>query len=83
MGLPVTTGKNYLTQKTSPPSRRALPLTDRDVELMRKLHEEYPYDHVGHMGYKALGIVFQVPWSTARDICKYRRRTRGYAGLLH
>lgn len=49
-------------------------LTDRDVDLMRQLHEEYPPGHPQHVGYRQLGRMFEISRYTARNICKHRRR---------
>lgn len=43
-------------------------LTDREVELMRQLHEGEGW------GYRRLAKKFDCPRNTAVDICNYRRR---------
>lgn len=43
-------------------------LSDHDVELMRRLHEEHG------LGYGTLADKFECGASTARDICTYRTR---------
>ena len=48
-------------------SRRNAYLTDHEVELMRKLHEQ-------GMSYKRISITFELPTSTVQFICTYRRR---------
>lgn len=42
-------------------------LTDRDVELIRELHE-------GGMSYGKIAVKFEVGKSTVQDICTFRRR---------
>jgi ribosome-binding protein aMBF1 (putative translation factor) len=44
-------------------------LTDRDVDLIRELHEEHG------LSYGVLAGKFEVSKSVIRDICRYRRRT--------
>jgi DNA invertase Pin-like site-specific DNA recombinase len=44
-------------------------LTDRDVELIRSLHED-------GMSYSRLAKKFEVAKSTVQDICTYRRRAQ-------
>lgn len=45
-------------------------LSDHEVDLMRRLHE----DQLVPMGYKKLAEKFDVPIRTVRDICNYRTR---------
>ena len=40
-------------------------LSDREVELMRELHDEDPV----RWGFRALGRKFEIRWETARSIC--------------
>lgn len=49
-------------------------LSDRDVELMRQLHEEYPNGHPKYLGYRKLAVIFAVSRDTVRAICLHRRR---------
>lgn len=50
-------------------------LTDREVDRMRVMHEEYPVGHAQHLGYRQLGTIFGISRYTARNHCKYRRRS--------
>lgn len=43
-------------------------LTNREVELMRQLHEE------DSLGYKKLSKIFETHVDTVRDICNYLTR---------
>jgi len=43
-------------------------LSDEDVTLMRRLHQN------GNMGYRVLAKRFACGISTARDVCTYRTR---------
>jgi hypothetical protein len=49
-------------------------LSDTEVERMRDLFEAYPEGHPQHLGYRALGKMFNCSKRTARDICNYSRR---------
>ena len=50
-------------------------LTDREVELMRQLFEEYPRGHPQHWSMGQLARKFEVAKSTVADIVLYRTRT--------
>ncbi len=49
-------------------------LSDRDVELMRHLHEADGW------GYRRLAKKFECSKTTARKICKYQMRAQSVAG---
>lgn len=51
-------------------------LTDSDVELLRRMHEEFPEGHAQHWGYRRLAVKFGVTKTLVRKICNYQVRTR-------
>lgn len=51
-------------------------LTNHEVELMRKLHEEYPTGHPLHWGYRRLSAKFGCTKTLARKICNYLLRAQ-------
>lgn len=65
--------KKIATKKPLAKNRK-LVLSDRDVELMRELHEEHPREHPEHIGYKQLARMFECSRSTVQNICTYRKR---------
>jgi len=64
MGAAINPGKGWPTGERHHRAR----LSNHDVELMRQLHEDH-----GLTVYQ-IAQKFEVPYSTARDICKYRTR---------
>lgn len=51
-------------------------LSDRDVELMRTLHEAFPVGHPEHVGYRRLAAKFECSREQCRDICNYKFRAQ-------
>lgn len=51
-------------------------LTDHEVELMRRMHEEYPVGHPLHVGCRVLAAKFGVTKTLARKICAYKVRAQ-------
>ncbi len=49
-------------------------LTDKQIDLMRALHEEHPIGSPEHIGYRRLAQLFECSKNTVRDICKYKCR---------
>ena len=54
-------------------------LSDRDVELMLVMHEEFPIGHPKHMGYRKLSKVFGCSRELCRWICRYKVRAQSPA----
>jgi hypothetical protein len=50
-------------------------LIERDVELMRQLHEEYPVGDPRHLGYRRLARIFGVAKTTVRQAVNYKTWT--------
>jgi hypothetical protein len=46
-------------------------LTEREVELMRQMHEEFPIGHPKHWGYRRLAQNFDVAKTTVRRVVNY------------
>lgn len=70
-----------LQQVTSRPSGRRkgehhhkAKLTNHEVELMRRLHEEHPVGHPDHMGCRKLAKMFEVSVRQVWRVCTYRNR---------
>jgi hypothetical protein len=59
----------------------AAKLSDHEVELMRRLHEEYPEGHPQHLGYRKLASKFGVTKTLVRRICNYQLRAQTPAGF--
>lgn len=53
-------------------------LTEREVELMRQMHEEYEVGHPKHWGYRRLAKKFGVGRTTVRTICNYKGWSRAH-----
>ncbi len=51
-------------------------LTNREVDMMRQLHEQYPQGHPEYFGYRKLCKMFEVSKTTVRRICNYRMRSQ-------
>ena len=49
-------------------------LTDREVELLRKLFEEYPRGHPYHWSYGQLAKKFAITKTSVHKIVTYQRR---------
>lgn len=49
-------------------------LTDHEVDLVRQMHEEFPPQSPGHLGYRRLAAMWGVSRYTIRNLCLYRRR---------
>lgn len=56
-------------------------LTDHEVELMRRLHEEFEVGHPQHVGYRRLATMFDCTKTAARKICNYLIRAQTTAGF--
>ena len=65
--------KNWLVT-TNQKNANGKKLSDGEVELIRRLHAEYPYGHCGHLGYRKLAVLFGVHKQTIASICQFRRR---------
>ena len=49
-------------------------MSDRDVELMRVMHEEFPPGHPQHVGYRKLAKIFECSRTTVSNYCRYIKR---------
>jgi len=58
----------YLYGSNHPQAR----LSERDVELMRQMFEEYPIGHQKHLGYRRLARIFGVAKTTVRQAVNYK-----------
>lgn len=56
-------------------------LSDHEIELMRRMHEEFPVGHPEHVGYRRLATKFDCTKTAVRKICNYLIRAQTTAGF--
>lgn len=56
-------------------------LSNNDIELMRRMYEEYPVGHPKHLGFSKLAKIFECSRTHVVEICTYQQRAQTVAGF--